>query len=454
MNIALIDLCYPYGKKKIYMNGSLIAIAARLMAMQHSVDIIDLNIDDVNDSRIVTLLSKADWIGFSLIGAPYIPSAMALATKLRQQFPQTPIAMGGQVIEKMEQQQFQIVFSLSEVFQAKDDTDLAKLLGCSINKLPAWNEVPFWPVWEHMGLERFRVYLEREGTLVVSQGCNKNCDFCAAAKAERETFRSLELFVSDLLYLSKSAKSLGLSGLQFYASSLDFFQNLDTVKLYLEALAEVRKSSGLDIRVRCLSCPSSFVEACEKLPDLDDLLNRSGLERIGFGSDGADEEVWCKQNKKHNHIYQVVQSIEFCRDMGVASEVLMVIGFEEDTSKTLLEAFVWSLSFMFASPLSTIRPYLAKPFVPGNKGWKNDSRVAEVLDDPNSFFQLDFATTASKLTHPKRSHRWICNFAYLSLILFFQCLGRCPNWPLFAQGGRGPGAWLARLINRYMPPDR
>ena len=57
------------------------------------------------------------------------------------------------------------------------------------------------------------------------------------------------------------------------------------------------------------------------------------------------------------------------------------------------------------------RPYAAKPFIPGNKGWLEDkyqNSVEAMIQNPKLFQALDFAALPSILTHQNSIMR---NFA-------------------------------------------
>lgn len=290
--IVLVELRYPYGKAKTYMSGSLCATAARLLAAGHSVEIVDLNIDSPESERVSNLFNYADIIGVSVIGSPYIPSTIDFAKEVLLKYPQATLILGGQVIRSLTCEQFQKVFAGTKAVQVREDEDFARVLKCRPEDLPSAFSVPYSPVWKQMGDDRLRRYLETEFALVVSQGCIYRCAFCAAVKGQKEQFVDLENFRNDMLFLARSAKRFGLQKLECYASPLDLFQNPEEIAKYLQAIADAREEVGIEIKVRCLACMTSFLRAVKKIDGLGDLLRRSGLWCIGFGVDGTDEEVW------------------------------------------------------------------------------------------------------------------------------------------------------------------
>lgn len=454
VNIIIIVPQYPFGKDQIYFPGSAIAIAARLMAMGYTVTIVDLNIDRLESASVQELLRMADLVGISLTGSPNIPGMFTLIPKLQKLAPNTTILLGGQVIQRLTTDQFAQLFGgFEKVVQIKEDKDLAIVLG---RPIPPLAIVSFVPVLQRMGEKRVVGYLKREGTLIISQKCKYNCAFCGAEKGGPELFlRSLENFRLDLEYLVALARRHGLKRLEFYASSLDFFQNPQPIQKYLEILAKVREETGMDVRVRCLSCLKSFVGAKRKIPNLKNLLHRAGLWCIGFGSDGTDEEVWKTEKKQQNTVYQLLRCIVLCRKMEVRAEILMVFGFPEETFRTLMKTVWISLWAVKKSNDLIIRPYLAKPFIPGNEGWMTDQAAVErVLKNPRLFYNLDFCAIGSRLTHPRIVHRLLCNAAYLFICAVLTPIGKCTTSPLLPQGRQGLRGWLASIVNRWIPFDR
>lgn len=454
MKIVILKPLYTYGHPHVFLNGSICSIAARLLAMGHEVDMLDLNIDPLHSAHAAQLLQKVHVVGVALTGAPDIPGVRELLPTLKQQAPSARLLLGGQVIEHLSVEHFATIFG-NEVVQICGDEDLAHALGCRVADIPSPNDVSFAPVWERMGEQRMRMYMQREMTLVVSQGCHYSCKFCAAAKIQRESFRDLNLFETDLRWFADAAKRFGLSTLDFYASSLDFFQNPRPVAERLHVLARVQKETGIQMRTRCLSSIPSFIEAAQKINNLHQLLKEAGLWCVGFGADGTDPSVWRAQGKTQNREPDLLKCLELSDELGIRAELLMVLGFPEDTVVTLTKTLLTSVAAVARGGDVIIRPYLAKPFVPGNVLWaKGGDSVETLVAHPELFQYLDFAALGSTLTHPRRGHRWACNSAYLGLIALLTPVGKCTTSPLLPEAGHGLRGKVAKLVNRHMPFDR
>ena len=448
--VVLIDLRYPYGKKKVYMSGSLLTIAAQLMAAGHTVDVIDFNIDNLSDDRVQKLLARANVIGVSVVGCPYFPQLIEFCQHAAENYPNAQVVLGGQVIRGLSPQEFGRIFGKRAV-QVASEEECARVFGL----LPNAFEVPFQPVWEHMGDERLRRYLTREFALVLSQGCVFNCHFCAARKNEREQHRVLNLFRQDMEFLRDKAKAFGLTRLECYASALDFFQNPESVAQYMRVLSEVLGGSGVELRMRALSCMNTFLKASRTIPNFAELVRDSGLWCVGFGIDGPDESVWKTQNKTQNHTSDVVQCLDFCGRLGLRTEVLMIMAYPVNGIRDLWATVRNSYRYARRWPKVVLRPYLAKVLLPGNLGWDTrPSDVEKLIRDPEKFFNLDLCAFGSPITHPRRWQRWLANASYLAVILGLGPFGKCATSPLLPQGVGGVLGWLAKIVNRYMPFDR
>ena len=446
MKIHLIDLQYPYGKQRVHPNGSLLGASAQLIAQGYEVTYTDLNM--VEELHIP--YNVGDVWGISAYGAPYIPEAVAFARKYSEY--DLSILVGGQAIEGLSREQFASLFAGTKAVQILSTDDVVSLCGEATG-----NKHDFSLRLAFMNLsERYLdAYLRVEIPLWISQGCVYGCYFCAAKKRTEETFVRLYAFEETLEYLVSQAQKRNIDEISFYASSLDFFQNPQKIEKFLIVIRNIQETSGVKIRLRSLSCMKSFLRAKKEIPNFGELLKQSGMEAIGFGVDGADVSVWKSQGKNHNKQTDVEECLEYCTRIGIQPEVLLVMGFPEDTLSSLVNNVISAARYVRRWPQVMLRPYLAKSFVPGNDDWKNNVVGVEVvLDNFELFYNLDFSAIGSSITHPRRWHRYASNTAYLTIIGVFTLLGKCDTPPLLPQGESGIYGKFSRLINRYIPADK
>lgn len=450
--ITCIELKYPYAKPRVFQSGSLIAIAARLHIMGFEVSIVDFNIHDELSGIAQKSILNTDCICISMTGTPYVVDAISFAKRMTVLG--IPVLFGGQGAESLSEKQFSKLFAGTSAVRIATESDL--LVALEIHEsFPTVFQIGYRTAWRLLDTKSIQEYLTHEITLVISQGCLFRCTFCAAKKERPEVFRGVLQFEADLRHIAQEAKKRGIGRLMFYASSLDFFQSalVDKgeirIEIFLKAMARVRKDTGVDIQTRCLSTLTSFLKASERIPHLGELLKEAGLCRIGFGVDGSDPSIWKSQNKTQNKPHQVIDCIETTSRFGVCAEILMVVGFPQDTLRTL--AMNVQSAFRYAKyPNVILRAYMAKVVAPGNDGWNEDSAQPFVAD-PSRFQQIDYCAFASKITHPRLWHRILSNICYAMLMLIFVSSKRSVTYPVFPIRGNWVQKKFARFLNNRMP---
>lgn len=448
--IRLIQPSYPYGKKQTYLGGTLVTVASQLEAIGYEVEILDMNINEFYSLE----LERGQFIGITILGAPYIPKVIVYAEVLKRQG--HTVLIGGQGIEGFSNEQFKSLFGETAI-QITNDNDLLSALGEKDNTLPHTYDVSLINVLSKIDKRLLKHYLSHEMTMVMSQGCHFKCAFCAARKSRVEQFKSIVCFGKDMRFLAQSAKDFEISELNFYATSLDFFQNPKTVFKYLELLRTIQQETGVKFKIRCLSCTPSFINAVHLIgvENFKHLMVSSGLWCVGLGIDGGDPTIWKAQKKNQNSISKNKDSLDLAREVGIRAEILMIMGFPQDNIKTLFKCVRDSIRYAWHWPNTMLRPYLAKEFVPGNDSWKSGGPIVNsFISDPKKFYNLDFCAVGSKTTHPRFWHRMWSNASYLTIIGILTPFGRCVTSPLLPQGNDGWYGKFAKWFNKIVPFDR
>ena len=362
--------------------------------------------------------------------------------------------VGGQPIAKMSPGLFRKLFKNPLVQQVKNNTDIANAIGLE-NRIPDAGNISLSNIYEEIDKEEMKEYLSRESALYISQGCLYNCKFCGAEKNQPERFKDLDFFTEDLRTLAYMAKEFGYKKLEFYASNLDFFQNPLVIVNYLQAIIDVKNEVGIDIRVRCLACMRTFLKAVKIIPNLKTLLHEAGLWSIGFGVDGSDKMVWKAQNKNQNNEVDVLKCLDICKEYGITTEVLLIMGFTQDTRKTLWKNFVNAFKYVTKYKNVVLRPYLAKEIIPGNEEWdKRPDFQNKFVENPELFYNLDFCMVGSRLTYPRFWHRFFSNLTFLAICAIYTPFGRCLTSPLLPYGNSKLLNRFAKWWNKIMPFDR
>lgn len=449
-SIALIQPQYPHGgKKQTYLPAGVLNLGSRLVQAGAEVDFIDLNRTEFQAS--LEILERADVIGITVLGPPYIPEVIKTIREMRKAGLTQPILVGGQGVSLLkDESNFAKWFDGLGAVRIKDASEVASYCGVAPENIPSEYQTSLVPMLEKISQEELRAYLTTEFPLFLSQGCAFNCDFCAADKAKKEKYRTCESLEEEVRWVCKYLTSIGHTELRAYLSNLDGFQTPKELEKGLAIVKKVCESYGIVPHLRCLATSRCTFIACRKDPELPSRLRDCGLEIVAFGADGADKETWDSQNKTHNSMLELQSVADSMEKAGITVELLMVIGFQNNSMMSLYKSFVFSLRQAWRGRI--IRPYLAKSQTPAGRWQKDDPLVKAMVADPTLLSRLDYAMIGSVQTHPKFFHRMVANGVYLALIGVLAPFGKCPTRPLVPVP-KGFGRSIAHLINRIMPFD-
>lgn len=428
MCVDLIQLKHIYSSKEgegqIYLPTSLLTAGARLNYAGIQVNLFDENIRQYT--------GKAEIIGISLLGAPYIWKAIQFMRYIRRQRNNKIVfLLGGQVINGLLPSQFERLFGKFNAINGNIDNNLAELFNFNSRLLSAPESTSLIDMYQRLDDTDMYKYLSNEFSFYVSQGCKFSCEFCAAVRTRKncetgkkiyakEVYRDFSLIQRDLSYLIKRAKALHIDELKIYLSNLDVFQTPVQLYEFAKICNMVKKENpGFVLRLRGLSCPDSFLKAISDCPDLMKELTEAGLESIGFGIDGMTPEVWKGIRKGHNTEKKCIEAIELASlKYNITPELLMTFGHNDvDNEKSLMAAYEFTkqmIELYGAIP----RPHIAKSFIPGNDGWfdiKNRDKVETLMKNPFAFQSLDFTALPTSFTHSNKEIRTLSKKYFLKM---------------------------------------
>jgi hypothetical protein len=398
----------------VYMPTSLLSVAARLIGAGVTVRLVDENIARWSGS--------CDWVGVNLVGAPYVSSAIDIVSRAAK-YDSPGVLLGGQVINGFTQTQFRTLFGES-AHSGESETDLERVLGLRPNCLPSPEETSLVSAFRVLPENHLHTYLSQEIPFYVSRGCRHSCTFCAARRSVhggrsiRETYRSTTALTHDLAFLMECAIDAGINELRLYLSNLDLFQTPEKLAEFAAVLLETRRThAGVRLRIRALSNIESFLRVHMTVPELIQDLVCGGLERVGFGVDGASLPVFRAIRKPH-----AGSSLEdpffLCSSVyGIVPETLMVFGHVGIDSETSMSRALELARLLYERYGALARPHAAKAVVPGNDGWRDGRNAAIVeflINNPEGFQLLDFTALPSWLTHLDASFRAIARRYYLA----------------------------------------
>ncbi len=442
---------YPYGKPTVYLPVGLMNLGSRLLGRVAEILFFDLNFVRIDADEITPALHKADVIGFSIIGPPYISEVIGDIRALRTMGFHQPILIGGEGVTRMHPQHFLRWFSgLGTVIQIRNDEDIKHAFG--ITSLPSAFETSMVPMLERLSETSRRRYLTSEFSLFMSQGCKFGCGFCAAAKEQREMYRTHESLRDEVTYICGYLQTIRHGELRVYLSNLDAFQHPKELEGHLRVISEIADAHAVTLHIRCLATSRCTVEAVRADFSLLGRLRGYGLRTVAFGADGADERSWKRENKSHNQLSELEEARVAMQKAGITVEFLMVIGFQDDDLLALWHDIVYSIRKALQGVI--LRFYLGKSKTPSGRWPQDDPEVEAFLRDSSLLTRLDYAMVGSPETHPRWRERWMANITYLGLILFLTPLGRNTTFPLLPVPRKGMGKWLVQYVNRLMPFDR
>lgn len=411
--IVLFQPPYPHGGCQTYLSGGLMNLGSRLLRVGNEVTFFDLNHVEFDDAAVQIALQASDAIGFTVLGTPYIPIVCDLITRIRRQGYVQKILLGGEGIARRTSEQFTAATRhLGDVHQIKDDDGLRSALGGVLcGRLPSMEETSMVPMLERLTDDERRRYLTTEFCLYLSQGCGFNCTFCEAAKDRKEMYRLSQPFREEIEYIASYLASIGHRMVSVYLSNLDSFQTTSRLEHCVREAHVICARHGVTFEARCLSTIKSCATAARRDPMLLQRLRGYGLRTIAFGADGADEEVWKRENKRHNTLHELNHVLELTRQAGMTAEILMVVGFPDDRPRVLAKAVRLSIRQAVAGVV--VRPYLGKASL-HQDDWHHSERLR----------QHDYAMFASSATHPTKRQRWMANGAYAAIVLTTILVGR------------------------------
>ena len=404
----------------VYMPTSLLTAASRLLQAGVRLQVVDEN---VFECEIL-----ADVVAINLIGAPYIRKGVEFSRRLERWNPKGKLILGGQVVSGFREEEFRKLFGSSAV-NGNDDRQLAIALGINSSALPPPESVSLIGAYELLKDNVMQLYLSNEFGFYLSQGCQYTCSFCAAKRTRcdpntgkmipvKEVYRDIITVEKDLRYLVKKSLRYGLNEMKIYLSNLDLFQTPRDLRRFAAVVQSIRRDfPDFTIKMRGLSNVNSFLKVRENDPDLIHDLASAGLKRIGFGVDGATEDIWRAVRKPHGS-YSCIDAISVSVEYGLTPETLMVFGHEGVDNEESLQLACDLVKAMWDKYGSLPRPHVSKSVIPGNDGWYDPNKrhlIDIFLGNPELFQVLDFTALPSVLTHLEPAFRDMVKRHYLQV---------------------------------------
>lgn len=426
-NVTLLQPRSAWGKH-IYLINGLLATATRLSSAGIECALADMNVYE--DLPAAAKLNKSDWVGIGILGAPYIPQAFALAKDIRALGYTKPILFGGPVLKNISNPDWTRLFeanNLKNAIAIRDEVDLKIFLGQP--NLPSIYQCSMADTIANLPEAMKQAYFGKEFCIFTSDGCIYNCSFCAALNGQEEGFRDSVAFRNEMSTIAEMVRQYAGTkpDYEIYLSTLDGLQNPEQMEPMLRIISEEFRTAGTFVPIRFLATSGFTYKALMSDPDILKRWAGYGVQCIGLGVDGADEESWQKLRKGHNKPDEIQAALLGIQEAGMVAEALMVIGFPGESAEASIKAM--KSCRVLAEQGIKVRPYLGKQGAPGTVGFS----VEPYLRNTNLFLQLDYSMVGSQLTHPDEEQRRLVNQIYIDTIdwLNINSPHKCPTNPLF-----------------------
>lgn len=161
-------------------------------------------------------------------------------------------------------------------------------------------------------------------TLITSRGCPFNCAFCSKDVWPRKIRFHSPGYVERIARHIR--EDLGYRYLQF----LD-----DSLVLKRDRILEIcRRLEPLDVRFRCYG----HVRSCTR--EVLEALKRAGCIELGLGIESGSQKILDTVGKKTT-VEENTGLIAMCREIGIVSNVFLMIGLPGESRETVKETRAW-----------------------------------------------------------------------------------------------------------------
>jgi anaerobic magnesium-protoporphyrin IX monomethyl ester cyclase len=342
----------PYDGPPLGAPACLLALASPLADAGFKVVLVDAAIVPDYEGVIAREIGDALCLGVSLLTGPMIRSALKVARQVRLLQPRLPIVFGGWhpsllPDETLRHECVDIVIrgqgelTMLEVAERlAEGKDLAGVRGASVKRaretlcnperpVENVNNLPT-PAYQMVDFDAYeRVRGKRETGYPSSVGCPYACNYCTDQVFYKRRFNAYraERVVSEVT---------------------------DLVERYrLEEVAFLDSNFPVDVK-RAVAIARGFVESrvkfhwtvqastdlvCRMSDDDIELLVRSGLHHMGFGTESASEEVLALMNKKHQRIADMFETARKTEQAGMRVTFNVILGYPGETERDRVETF-------------------------------------------------------------------------------------------------------------------
>jgi anaerobic magnesium-protoporphyrin IX monomethyl ester cyclase len=390
----------PYAGKVLGPPLGLLSLAASLRENGYVPRIIDGALNPNYLPELRREIEDCLCFGVSLLTGPMINDAIATARLVRELHPELPIIFGGwhpslRPTETLREEFVDIVVrqqgekTLVEILERlRAGNSLDMVAGCSFKKdgriyenpdrpatpisalpTPAYDMIDF-DAYDNAGGKRKLPY-------ATSIGCPYACNYC-----------------TDMVFYNRRFNPYEVDRVVEEVTTLVRTHRLDEVALVdSNFLVDIHRAVAiaqgfLDSGVKFAWTFQASTDLLCRMRDEDvELLGRSGVTHIGFGTESASAEVLERMNKRHQHIPDIAEATRKCQRAGIRVTLNLIFGYpgEEEPHRRETLRVMGEIASRFDNVTFSPNVFVPYPGIPiwdelQALGLKQPARLAEWAD--------------------------------------------------------------------------
>ncbi|MFT6054595.1 MAG: radical SAM superfamily enzyme YgiQ (UPF0313 family) [Roseivirga sp.] len=408
---------------------ALLSIGSCLDTEKYQVEIIDARVDENSDNKLLELCVDALCFGVTALSGAPLKDALRVTRMIKEKFPNIAIIWGGWhpslfPVEILEEEtsidisvygQGEVTFK--EIVDALDlKTDLKSVRGIAyrgsagVVKTPArlmtdmdeLNTVNY----DLIDVEKyFKAKGKRQFDYISSTGCFFRCSFCADPFVFKRKWTAIspKRMIGELAHWHQK---YGFTDVNFQDETFFTYKDrsVNIAKELIEANLNISWAATMRADQGARLDRSDFL-----------LLKKSGLRRALIGVESGSQEMmdWLKKDIK---IEQVLECADRCRDLGISAQFPFIVGFPEESDKSVLDSINFIKVLREMSPLFQTPIFYFKPY-PGTAITENAAKKGYKLPVTlSAWSEFDFVDSKGGPWVSDEKYELIENFKFYSKI--------------------------------------
>lgn len=351
MRIALVNSPYPSGApRSLYIPMGISYLTAYLESEGFDVDVFDFQASPFNERDFISRLqeTKPGIIGISSTTLSYNP-ALQLAKIAKKACPNSLVIMGGPHVTVLDREALLECKELDVIVRGEGEQALLKIAQLKASsRLNGLNEVlgitfrkngeiirtadrPFiqdldalpFPAFDHLPLERYRLFGKTYLPVITSRGCPFQCTFCLASKMSGRKFRAQSpgRVMQDLETLRDK---YGAEAITFYDDTFTF--DMERAE---QICWEIKRR---DFRVPW-DCRTRVDRVSKKLLAT---MRSANCQLMHFGVESGSQEI-LNAMKKGVTVEQNLRAIKWAKEADILVAISVIIGYPGENERTVQE---------------------------------------------------------------------------------------------------------------------